>query len=307
MKKEKKIEIVPLVKIIPDENQPRKNFNALRLADLSGSVKKYGILNPLIVEQTKTGYLLVDGERRYRVAKDLKLKTVPVIVVESQSDTSRLIQQFHLQEQHEGWNSLEKAQAVINLSENLNLSVNKLAELLSLPHRTVEEYIAYSNLITQKQFTKLEIPLSFAIPIVYLRSFAKRTVMASLKEEFTYNDEKRLEETVIYRIRTGEIKKRGDIAKIRDIIRQDPKQAFKLADESKKTIDSIYLKSNAEVASLFRWSRANVGYLTSVLRKGKPLGIIHFYNEDMDAQKRVKELHRELGKFISKFEDKLQD
>ena len=62
MKQKVETVLVALRSIAPDPHQPRKNFNPERLAELIASIKKYGIINPLVVEKLPTGkYLLVDG------------------------------------------------------------------------------------------------------------------------------------------------------------------------------------------------------------------------------------------------------
>lgn len=305
MEKEKKIENILLSKIFPDEKQPRKNFNALRLADLRKSIKTHGILSPLFVEKRKDNYLLVDGERRYRAAKDLKMKMVPVVVTEDQSDTQRLVQQFHLQEQHEGWSSVEKAQAVIRLSDELKMSVHKLAELLSLPRRTVEEYVAYSKLLSVKQFTKSEIPLHFVTCIMSLRRFTKKVVLEVLEKEFTHDEEKKLELAIIARIKVGEIRTREDVNKIRDSVKQNPKDIYKFIEDSNMTANALFLKTKAQVARFYRRSVQNATYLQNQLDNGMPLGIVHHYNNSTKNQNVIRRLHHTLGIFINKFEDKL--
>lgn len=66
---------IPLKNIVPDAEQPRKNFDPERMADLIGSIKKHGIISPLQVQDIGNGtYLLEDGERRFRAATELGLK-----------------------------------------------------------------------------------------------------------------------------------------------------------------------------------------------------------------------------------------
>ena len=63
---DKKIVMIDINKIIPNKNQPRKLFDLNSLAELSSSIKEYGILEPLIVRKAENGYELVAGERRLR-------------------------------------------------------------------------------------------------------------------------------------------------------------------------------------------------------------------------------------------------
>src|SRR4051812_45108449 len=119
-------QIVPLSKIQPDPEQPRRNFPVEDMATLISSIKKHGIQSPLHVEAVGDGFMLEDGERRFRAAKELKLKEVPVIVQEAKSATERMIIQFHLQEQHKAWTATEKATAVHRLSETMGTSVREM-------------------------------------------------------------------------------------------------------------------------------------------------------------------------------------
>ena len=66
--------------IQPSALQPRKVFNEDDMKDLADSVKKHGILQPVIVKPTAHGYMLIAGERRWRAAKQLNLKEIPAIV-----------------------------------------------------------------------------------------------------------------------------------------------------------------------------------------------------------------------------------
>ena len=78
---EKEIEIT-VSDIIPNPLQPRKTFDADKLAELTESIKEHGVIQPLIVRKNGAKYEIVAGERRWRAAKTAKLKTVPVIVRE---------------------------------------------------------------------------------------------------------------------------------------------------------------------------------------------------------------------------------
>ena len=66
--------------IRPNSAQPRKNFDEVKLRELSSSIKTNGVIQPLIVRENSTGYELVAGERRWRAARMSGLRTVPCIV-----------------------------------------------------------------------------------------------------------------------------------------------------------------------------------------------------------------------------------
>ncbi len=253
MRKENKIVDIPLALIEPDENQPRKNFDSFKLNNLKKSITKHGIMNPLMIEKQGGLYILVDGERRYRVAKELKLKTVPCIVMEAQSDVDRLVQQFHIQEQHEGWSSLEKADAVGKLATALEITVREVAELLNLPEKTMGTYVAFSKLLAKKEFVKQEISLDVAHKIIALRIFVRNYFSKNVPDdEFTKDDEYDLEIAVISRIKDGSLQNRNEILKLQDAIRTDPKIVRKFIKDPSITIEGLFKSSGAEAAQYYR-------------------------------------------------------
>ena len=71
-----------LDEITPNPNQPRTNFDEEQLADLADSIKKEGLLQPILVRKVKDGYQIVAGERRYQASKIAGLTKVPVRIVE---------------------------------------------------------------------------------------------------------------------------------------------------------------------------------------------------------------------------------
>ena len=74
--------MVPISKVEPDREQPRKFFNEDALQELADSIKQYGVFQPLLVQKEKDYYKIIAGERRWRAAKIAGLKEIPVIVKE---------------------------------------------------------------------------------------------------------------------------------------------------------------------------------------------------------------------------------
>ena len=72
--------MVNITKVEPNRSQPRKNFDEDALQELSDSIKQFGIIQPLIVQDRKDHYEIIAGERRWRAAKKAGLKEVPVII-----------------------------------------------------------------------------------------------------------------------------------------------------------------------------------------------------------------------------------
>ena len=80
---ELKIQNLNIRKIIPDPMQPRKTLNETSLKELSESIKKHGVLQPITVRKSENDYIIVMGERRYRASKLASKKTIPCIIRES--------------------------------------------------------------------------------------------------------------------------------------------------------------------------------------------------------------------------------
>ncbi len=74
------LNIVNITKVEPNRDQPRKNFDEDALEELAESIKQYGLLQPILVQDRKTYYEIIAGERRWRASKKAGLKEVPVII-----------------------------------------------------------------------------------------------------------------------------------------------------------------------------------------------------------------------------------
>ena len=166
------IKEVPITCLSPDPDQPRKEFGANKLKDLAKSIKENGIMNPIVVEATnkKNEYSIVDGERRYRASKMLKLKVVPIRVLDKElSASERTVLRFQLQETHSHWSVFEKAEAMAELKQTLGVTDKELALVLGVSWRTCESYIAVLDF--SPKFRQMTIDLK--MPLTYLQEMAR--------------------------------------------------------------------------------------------------------------------------------------
>jgi len=118
---------VPTHSISPNPKQPRSHFDDESLAELAASIREVGILQPLVVRRTGSGYEVVTGERRLRAAKLAGMATVPVVLRESEdSDLLReaLIENIH----REDLDPIELAEAFRQLLDELGLKQEELAD-----------------------------------------------------------------------------------------------------------------------------------------------------------------------------------
>lgn len=122
--------LVNITKIEPNRTQPRKNFDEDALQELSDSIKQFGVIQPLIVQDRKDHYEIIAGERRWRAAKKAGLKEVPVII---KNYTDQEIVEISIIEniQREDLNPIEEALAYKRLLEEFNLKQDQVAERVS--------------------------------------------------------------------------------------------------------------------------------------------------------------------------------
>lgn len=127
---DKDVTFVKIGKVEPNREQPRKNFDEDALLELSESLKQYGVLQPLLVQDKKDYYEIIAGERRWRAAKLAGLKEVPVII---KNLTEQEIVEISLIEniQRENLNPIEEALAYKRLLNEFNLKQDEVAERVS--------------------------------------------------------------------------------------------------------------------------------------------------------------------------------
>ncbi len=142
--------MVKISKIEPRKDQPRKNFNEDRLQELSDSIKKYGVIEPIIVQEYNDHYEIVAGERRWRAAMKAGLKEVPVLI---RNFTEQEIVEISLIEniQREDLNPIEEALAYKTLLEKYDLRQDQVAERVSKSRTTITNSIRLLNLCDEVQ------------------------------------------------------------------------------------------------------------------------------------------------------------
>jgi len=155
---------VKITQLVADPLQPRQEFDREKLTLLEHSIQEKGILNPLIVEEYKDGkYLIIDGERRYRAAKNVNLKEIPVETVKPMTVSERMMMRFHLQEQHENWSIFDRARAMATFQKAENIDNRKVAELLGMSVSSVSMWTGILKLSKRSQsfVNERRIPYSY--------------------------------------------------------------------------------------------------------------------------------------------------
>ena len=147
---EKPDTFVDINKIEPNKEQPRKNFDEDSLLELSDSIKQYGLIQPILVQDRKTYYEIIAGERRWRASKLAGLKEVPVII---KNYTEQEIVEISLIEniQREDLNPIEEAKAYKRLMSEFNLKQDEIADRVSKSRTAVTNSMRLLKLCDEVQ------------------------------------------------------------------------------------------------------------------------------------------------------------
>lgn len=138
---EDRIEKIPLGQLEPNPDQPRQHFDETALQELAASIKRHGIIQPLVVTPGDKGkYAIIAGERRWRAAALAGLKTVPAIVREHQ-ELERLEIALIENVQRVDLSPLEQAVSIARLHEQFNLSYDAIAQRLGKASSTVNNSV----------------------------------------------------------------------------------------------------------------------------------------------------------------------
>lgn len=142
----KNAEDMPLDKIVANPNQPRKNFDEQALSELATSIKRHGVIMPIVVNEYKDDtYMIIAGERRFRACKMAGLTSIPVVI---RKYSPREIKEISLIEnlQREDLNPIEAATAMKQLMVDYKLTQDELAERIGKSRPSVANTLRLLNL-----------------------------------------------------------------------------------------------------------------------------------------------------------------
>lgn len=149
-RKSKPETMVNIALIRPNREQPRKNFDEDALIELSESIKQFGIIEPILVQDRQDHYEIIAGERRWRAAMKAGLKEIPVII---RNYTEQEIVEIALIEniQREDLTPIEEALAYKKLMDEFHMKHDQVAERVSKSRTAVTNSIRLLKLCKKVQ------------------------------------------------------------------------------------------------------------------------------------------------------------
>lgn len=144
------IAYLDLKDIVPNPDQPRKEFNEETLQELCQSIKEHGVITPITVNKHGDKYTIIAGERRYRASKMAGLDRIPAyirIVTVQETMEMSLIENI----QREDLNSIEIALSLQALLEQSQLSQEQLGKKIGKTNSTISNYIRLLKLPAEVQ------------------------------------------------------------------------------------------------------------------------------------------------------------
>ena len=135
-----RLQEIPVEKIRPNPRQPRDHFDDSAIESIAESLRRHGVLQPLVVRATDAGYELIAGERRWRAAQRAGLERVPV-VVRDVSATESLELALIENVQREDLNAIEEARAYELLIDEMGMTQEQVAKSVGRSRATVSNYL----------------------------------------------------------------------------------------------------------------------------------------------------------------------
>ena len=139
------VKFIKITDIEPNVTQARKKFDSESLNELAESIKNYGILQPIIVEDKGNFYRIIAGERRWRASKIAGLEEIPCLVRDEDEQRNKEISLIE-NIQRENLNPIEKAMGYKELIDNYNLRQQDLADKLGISRTYVTNTLRILNL-----------------------------------------------------------------------------------------------------------------------------------------------------------------
>ncbi|EAE6674177.1 ParB/RepB/Spo0J family partition protein [Listeria monocytogenes] len=178
---EETVQNIAIKDIKPNPYQPRKIFDTKAINELRDSIKIHGVLQPIILRNTDKGYEIVVGERRFRAAKEAKLKEIAAVVrdlTEEEMMELSVIENL----QREDLSPLEEAESYQFLMKKLGLTQAKLAERVGKSRPYIANFVRLLTLPEEVQVMLRDGSLSAGHGRVLLGLKLKKNIIPTAKK-----------------------------------------------------------------------------------------------------------------------------
>lgn len=226
---------VELDLIVPNPNQPRSHFDEDSLAELATSIKELGVITPVTLRKNDVGtYMIIAGERRYRAAKSIGLKSIPAYVKTAADDQ---VMEMALIEniQREDLNAIEIALTFFRLIQDYNLTQERLSERVGKKRTTIANYLRLLHLPAEIQMglKNRKIDMGHARAILGVEDPAAQLKLYGLILKNNYSV-RMVEEIVKNYNETGKLQAKTKTAKSNQL------KDLKELDDLKKQLSAIF-------------------------------------------------------------------
>ena len=161
---------IDVARIVPNPNQPRRDFDEESLQELAGSIAEIGIVQPITLRKMDDGtFQIIAGERRWRASKQAGLRTIPAYI--RTADDENMMEVALIENiQREDLNAVEIALAYQHLIEQYGLTQEKLSERIGKNRTTITNYLRLLRLPApiQMALQNKEIDMGHARPLLAL-------------------------------------------------------------------------------------------------------------------------------------------
>ncbi|MEA2101159.1 MAG: ParB/RepB/Spo0J family partition protein [Thermodesulfobacteriota bacterium] len=190
---------VPAREIVPNPVQPRSEFNNESIQELSDSIKKHGVISPVILRKTGDKYEIIAGERRYRACLLAGIERIPSIIKEISDDEAfkvSLIENL----QRENLNPMEEANAYSTLRHQFKLTHQDIADAVSKDRSTITNALRLVSLPgeVKEALKKGSITSGHARSILMLSTFQDQIMLLEkiISEQLNVRDTEKLASSV---------------------------------------------------------------------------------------------------------------
>lgn len=135
------IAMIEVQRVRPNPMQPRQDFDPEALEDLKKSIKEKGVIQPITVRRTETGYEIIAGERRVRASTELGFETIPAYILDIETDAEMLELALIENVQRENLNPIEVAHGYKRLMEECRLTQEEVSKKVGKDRTTITNFM----------------------------------------------------------------------------------------------------------------------------------------------------------------------